>query len=100
MPSCYPGNIIRALLCIQLFVHSIRVEHIAVHCTPLPAPKFHSFHRLHFLDIDSFASDLQSFTRVILHLQALYSVLICYNNLSPVYWTACPSQHQILEMCN
>ena len=47
--------------------------------TPLPPPTFHSFRRLHSIDINSFLSDLQCSRLTTNPLNSLGSLLIAYN---------------------
>ena len=52
---------------------------LSVDRTPLPPPTFHSFRRLHSIDINSFLSDLQCSRLITNPPNSLGSLLIAYN---------------------
>jgi len=52
---------------------------LSVDRTPLPPPTFHSFRRLHSIDINSFLADLQCSRLITNPLKSLGSLLIAYN---------------------
>ena len=67
---------------------------LSVDRTPLPPPTFHSFRRLHSIDINSFLSDLQCSRLITNPPNSLGSLLIAYNTTLSILLDKHAPQHQ------